>query len=117
LSPFGDSPPGRQSPEKLLERSLKVTLITQGKPRRTIVNMMAQNMINMNSFKLPSSISLIQGGEMIYGEYLAKMENCIWTIGYTKRNSSDFAICVVDSDYERAKQALKDELIRLGQFN
>lgn len=80
--------------------------------------MMDQNAINMNiTFKLPSSISLIQGGEMIYGEYLAKMENCIWTIGYTRRNTSDFAICVVDSDYERAKRQLKSELIRLGHFN
>ncbi|MFT7590012.1 MAG: hypothetical protein ACI959_002234 [Limisphaerales bacterium] len=73
--------------------------------------------MNMTTFKLPSSISIIQNDRMVYGEYLAKMENCIWTIGYTRRNSCEFAICVVDSDYERAKTALKDELIRLGQFN
>jgi len=54
---------------------------------------------------------------MIYGEYLAKMENCMWTIGYTRRNSGDFAISVVDTDYEMAKEQLKNELIRLGQFN
>jgi hypothetical protein len=71
----------------------------------------------MKSFKLPSSISLIKDNRMIYGEYLAKMENCMWTIGYTRRNSGDFAICVVDQDYETAKEQLKNELIRLGQFN
>jgi len=71
----------------------------------------------MNQFKLPSTISFVHQNRMIYGEYLAKMENCIWTIGYTQKNSADFAICVVDSDYEAAKEQLKNELIRLGQFN
>jgi hypothetical protein len=71
----------------------------------------------MPTFKLPSTISFIQENRMVYGEYLAKMENCIWTIGYTRRNSTDFAICVVDGDYESAKEQLKNELIRLGQFN
>ena len=71
----------------------------------------------MPTFKLPSTISFIQDNRMVYGEYLAKMENCIWTIGYTRRNSTDFAICVVDGDYELAKEQLKNELIRLGQFN
>jgi hypothetical protein len=71
----------------------------------------------MPTFKLPSTISFIQDNRMVYGEYLAKMENCIWTIGYTRRNSTDFAICVVDGDYESAKEQLKNELIRLGQFN
>ncbi len=71
----------------------------------------------MNTFKLPSTISFVQDNRLIYGEYLAKMENCIWTIGYTRRDSTDFAICVVDGDYETAKQQLKNELIRLGQFN
>lgn len=71
----------------------------------------------MPMFKLPSTISFIQDNRMVYGEYLAKMENCIWTIGYTRRNSTDFAICVVDGDYESAKEQLKNELIRLGQFN
>jgi hypothetical protein len=72
---------------------------------------------DMKTFKLPSTISFVQDNRLIYGEYLAKMENCIWTIGYTRRDSTDFAICVVDGDYETAKEQLKNELIRLGQFN
>lgn len=79
--------------------------------------MLNRKVREMKIFKLPSSITFVQDNKMIYGEYLAKMENCVWTIGYTRRNSGDFAIFVVDQDYEAAKEQLKNELIRLGQFN
>ncbi|GEM_PF-1087915 len=79
--------------------------------------MLNRKIREMKAFKLPSTISFIKDNKMIYGEYLAKMENCMWTIGYTRRNSGDFAISVVDTDYEMAKEQLKNELIRLGQFN
>lgn len=89
----------------------------QAKGEKQRINMLNRKVREMKIFKLPSSITFVKDNKMVYGEYLAKMENCVWTIGYTRRNSGDFAICVIDQDYESAKEQLKNELIRLGQFN